>query len=139
MVVRHRKRATHKYHGTRSWGAGNTKNRRGKGCRGGKGNAGPQKARWTFFTTNEPDHLGRHGFVRPGPKKCIKTVDLNDIQRMVDKGDLKKGDGGKYEYSFKGKVLGSGKIASPVLVKADSFSKKAKEKLMKAGGEAKTE
>jgi large subunit ribosomal protein L15 len=138
VVVRHRKRATHKYHGTRSWGAGNTKNRRGKGCRGGKGNAGPQKARWTFFTANEPDHLGRHGFVRPGPKKRIKTADLNDIQRMVDKGDLKK-DGSKYEYVFDGKVLGSGKISSPVLVKAISFSENAKEKIMKAGGEAKTE
>ena len=138
MVVRHRKRGVHKYPGSRSCGAGNTKNRRGKGGRGGSGNAGPQKARRSFFTTNEPDHLGRHGFVRPGPKKFIKTTDLNDIQRMADKGDLKK-NGSKYEYVFDGKVLGSGKISSPVLVKAISFSGKAKEKITKAGGEAKTE
>lgn len=138
MVVRHRKRGRHKYHGTRSWGGGNAKNRRGKGCRGGSGNAGPQKARWTFFTRYEPDHLGRHGFVRPGPKTCVETIDLNDIQRMVEKGDLKK-NGNMHEYTFEGKVLGSGEIASPVLVKANSFSKKAVEKIKKAGGEAKTE
>ncbi|MFH0817013.1 MAG: uL15m family ribosomal protein [Candidatus Micrarchaeota archaeon] len=138
MAVRHRKRGRHKYHRTRSWGAGNTKNRRGKGCRGGSGNAGPQKARWTYFTTYEPDHLGRHGFVRPNAKKRMPTADLNDIQRMVDKGDLKK-SGNKLEYAFEGKVLGSGKLTSPVLVTAKSFSEKAKEKIGKAGGEAKTE
>jgi len=138
VVVRHRKRGRHKYHGTRSWGGGNTKNRRGKGGRGGKGNSGPQKARWTFFATNEPDHLGRHGFVRPVAKKSLPTIDLNDLQRMIDKGDLKK-SGNRYEHSFEGKILGSGELSSPVLVKAKSFSEKAKLKIEKAGGEAKTE
>ncbi len=138
MVVRHRKRGQHKYHGSRSWGAGNTKNRRGKGSRGGSGNAGPQKARWTYFAAYEPDHLGRHGFVRPNKKKRLPTIDLNDIQRMADKGDLKK-SGEKCEFVFEGKILGSGELTTPVLVKAKSFSEKAKAKIGKAGGEAKTE
>jgi large subunit ribosomal protein L15 len=137
VVVRHKKKSR-KYHGSSSWGAGNTKNRRGKGCRGGKGNAGPQKSRWTYFTKHEPDHLGRHGFVRPLLVKRLPTINLTDIQRMADKGDLKK-NGEKFEYSFKGKVLGAGRISSPVLVKAKSFSANAKQRIEKAGGEAKTE
>ncbi|MFH1447302.1 MAG: uL15 family ribosomal protein [Candidatus Micrarchaeota archaeon] len=137
MVVR-QKRKGRKYHGTRSWGAGNTKNRRGKGCRGGKGNAGVKGHRRTYFVKYDPHHIGRYGFIPPSVKKTIHTINLGDIQRMIDKGDVKK-SGEKYEYVFNGKVLGSGSIVNPVIVKANSFSKKAKEKLVKVSGEAKTE
>ena len=41
---------------------------------------------------------------------------------------------GKRHYSFKGKILGSGKVTFPIHIKALSFTEKAKKKIESAGG-----
>jgi len=43
---------------------------------------------------------------------------------------------GKLTFDFEGKVLGTGSITMPIIVRAVCFSEKAKEKLKAAGGSA---
>lgn len=132
------KKASRKYLGSRSWGAGNIKNRRGKGSKGGKGYAN-RKNKWTYIVKYEPDHFGRSGFVSPTTKR-IKTINLWNINNLIVAGKIEKGSDGKFLADLKGyKVLGGGKLDFPVLVKANSFSKNAVQKIKDVGGEAKLE
>ena len=120
--------------GSRNCGGGNVKNRRGSGCRGGKGMyAGSHKHRWTYIIKYEPDHFGRHGFSPINPKEDFETINVGEIYALAKAGRLeKKGD--MFVLEFEGKVLGSGEIALPVSVKAISFSEGAKAKIEKASG-----
>ena len=126
MVVRAKKRSR-KYLGNRSWGAGNIKNRRGGGDRGGVGRGGV-KHKFSHKVVYEKDTIGSHGFT-PFRKRRLTEINLDSILQSV-KGDSK-------EISLPGyKVLGGGSITSPLSIKAASFSKKAIEKIKAAGGEA---
>jgi large subunit ribosomal protein L15 len=135
MVRRHKKRSR-KYLGSRSWGAGNIKNRRGKGSRGGKGYAGSHKHRWTYMVKYEPEHFGRAGFTPPVRKK-LKEINLHEINKMILKGKFNKEQSGKFLVELKGyKVLGGGKLEFPAIVKASAFSKSAAGKIKSFGGDA---
>jgi len=128
-----------KYLGSRRWGAGNIKNRRGKGSKGGKGYAGSHKHKWTYMVKYEPDHFGRFGFVSP-TTKIIRTINLWDINKLIIDGKIEKSADGKFTANFKGcKILGGGKLNFPATIQADSFSKSAVQKIKDAGGEAKLE
>ena len=120
--------------GSRNCGGGNTKNRRGSGCRGGKGMyAGSHKHRWTYIVKYEPDHFGKHGFTPINAKEDIDTINVGVISAMAKSGKLEK-KGNMLFIELKGKVLGAGEIAVPVSVKASAFSEGAKGKIEKAGG-----
>ncbi|MCX8198156.1 MAG: 50S ribosomal protein L15 [Candidatus Micrarchaeota archaeon] len=134
-MVRQKKRSR-KFLGSRSHGKGNAKNRRGKGNKGGWGRAGMHKHRFTYITAREPDFFGVHGFSSLRKKK-MKTVNLYQIEQMAISGKLEKRDGKDY-FEFEGKVLGTGTITKPVVVKAAAFSEGAAEKISKAGGSAST-
>ncbi len=125
-----------KFFGTRNHGKGNTKNRRGKGNKGGWGRAGMHKHRFTYITRYEPDFFGVHGFSNPR-KVRMKTVNVYEIEQLALSGKLEKREGKDY-FEFEGKVLGTGKITKPVAVKAAVFSAGAMEKIKKAGGSAAT-
>ena len=132
-MVRRHKSDSKKYLGQRSYGGGNTKNRRGKGSRGGKGYAGSTKQRWTYITAKEPDHFGNFGFSNPNASYQLDIINLNTIQDQAIAGKLKKKDD-NYVLDFDGKILGTGKLTLPVTATAKSFSAKAKKKIEEAGG-----
>ncbi len=134
--MKRKRKRSRKFHGTRSHGTGNTKNKRGKGSKGGWGRAGMQKHRFTYITRYEPNYFGVQGF-SPLPKAKIRTINLFQIDQLAQKGKLKEREGKDY-FEFDGKVLGTGQITAPVTVKAQSFSKGAAEKIKKAGGAAET-
>ncbi len=113
-----------KHRGTRSCGTGNTKNKRGSGCRGGVGNAGLHKHKWSWVTKNDPNRYGREGLKRRSPK--VKVMNLYQIDTLAEKGEK--------NVEFRGKILGTGKIRSPVEVRALSWSARAEEKINEAGG-----
>ena len=122
-------RSKRKHLGKRSHGKGRKKRRRGSGSRGGVGNAGLHKHKYSWLIKYDPDRYGAHGFDRKGVKKTIHTINLYDVTKKVEK----KGE--KYTFEFKGKILGTGRITVPVTIKAVSWSKKAEEKVKQAGGE----
>lgn len=135
MARRHRKKSR-KYLGSRSWGAGNIKNRRGKGSRGGKGYAGSHKHRWTYMVKYEPEHFGRRGFTPP-KRKELKEISLEEINRLIERGKFSKDSAGRFLVKLDGyKVLGNGKLSYPAFINASAFSKSAVGKIKSFGGDA---
>jgi large subunit ribosomal protein L15 len=129
MVIRHEKRKR-KYFGTRRWGVGNIKNARGAGDRGGVGKGG-RKHKWTLITAHFPETIKKKGFTRWGSSNDgQKEINMDGISAMVSKSGSQTLDLSNY------KVLSNGTIQQKVTVKAYAFSKKAAEKIKKAGGEA---
>ncbi len=129
MVVRHEKR-NRKYHGTRSWGAGNIKNNRGAGDRGGVGRGG-RKHKFTYLVVYEKESLGKRGF-NSWKRKELKEISLEGINKLASRLNEEKPTIELRGY----KVLSNGNLERPVIIKADAFSKKAFEKIKNAGGEA---
>ncbi len=132
-LMKRKRRKCGKLRGKRRHGHGNIKNRRGAGNRGGRGNAGLHKHKYTYTVVYAKDHFGKHGFVNP-TRKELPTLNLYEIEAMIEKGQLAQQEG-KYVFEFNGKILGCGTISSPVLVRARAWSKKAEEKIKAAGGE----
>ena len=130
MVVRIPKR-NRKYLGARRWGAGNIKNARGAGDRGGVGKGG-RKHKWTYTVKYDYDSITKKGFVNKNSAQILKET---DIGRVSDLADASKD--AKPTLELKGyKVLSDGSLNKAVVVKASGFSKNAMEKIKKAGGEA---
>lgn len=129
MVLRVKK--NRKYFGSRRWGAGNIKNARGAGDRGGTGRGG-RKHKMSYYWAHDRDSThGEKGFV-PFRRKRLREIDLDGISRMAAESSE-----GRPVIELKGyKVLGDGRVAKPVVVKASSFSKSAQRKISESGGEA---
>lgn len=123
----------HKLRGHRSRGRGNVKNRRGSGNRGGRGNAGLHKHKWTYTVKYDKDHFGACGFVRHVNAEKPKTLNVWELNALISNGKIAK-KGEMYSYEFDGKILGSGEINYPIHIKAKSFTEKAIKKIEAAGG-----
>ena len=140
MVVRKkgkRRRGERTYHGShKKW--------RGGGSRGGRGQAGGHKHKYSYIVKYEPEHFGKRGFKRPaavlGKLKAINLDDLNRLlpQLLEQKAAEKVEDKIKVNLPKIGyeKILGSGKISLPLIVEAKAFSKQAIKKIEDAGGKA---
>ncbi|MEM3227358.1 MAG: uL15m family ribosomal protein [Candidatus Micrarchaeaceae archaeon] len=131
MVVRKERRGR-KYLGSRRWGVGNIKNARGAGDRGGVGK-GKRKHRFTYFTANAPEFIGKRGFTHFGRKR-LHEITLAEIERKIS---ATQKEGATKEVELRGyKVLSNGVIGGKIIIRASAFSAKALEKIKSAGGEA---
>jgi large subunit ribosomal protein L15 len=128
MVMRIKK--SRKYFGSRSWGAGNIKNRRGAGDRGGVGKGG-RKHKMTYLVVYEKESLTHKGFA-PWRRKELMEIDLDAVSKRAEKSEEQKPTIELRGY----KVLGDGKVTKPFIIKASGFSKNAEKKIKEAGGEA---
>ena len=122
------------YLGHRTHGRGNCKNRRGSGNRGGRGNAGLCKHKGTWAAKYAPGYFGKVGFTRPSAKVSVKVAHLYDINQKALGNQLEK-KGGKFHFDFDGKVLATGSVTVPLVIRAASWSKNVEKKLGEAGGE----
>lgn len=130
MVVRRRqkrRRGERSYHGShKKW--------RGGGSRGGRGRAGGHKHKYSYIVKYEPKHFGKRGFKRPEKiLERMKAINLGNLERIALQQNKKEID--VKDLGFE-KVMGAGKISSPLVVKAKSFSKSAIKRLEEAGGKA---
>jgi large subunit ribosomal protein L15 len=126
--MKRKRKKSRKYLGSRTWGAGNTKNRRGKGNRGGKGMAGSFKQRYTLITAIGKEKIQKlkKGFA--SKTKKLKFLNLFEVEKLGKE---------KNEIDLKGyKILGNGELKRPLTIYASAFSKGALEKIKKAGGKA---
>jgi large subunit ribosomal protein L15 len=129
MVVRIVRRAR-KYLGTRRWGGGNIKNRRGSGSRGGVGKGG-KKSKFTYTVKYDKERIHTPGFVPPR-REILMEINLDRLSNMAA-----AATGEKPTIELRGyKVLSDGRLDRAVVVKATNFSKKAEEKIKLAGGDA---
>nr|AJS12957.1 50S ribosomal protein L15P [uncultured archaeon] len=133
---------TSKFRGSRTHGRGK-KAGRGSGLRGGRGNAGLHKHKWISTVKYMPDHFGHHGFKRPQSVVVGKvTMNLSEMEESLNalsKDGFATQKDGKWNVDLTkmgvDKLLGSGRIRTPVKVRVGEASAKALEKLKKAGGE----
>lgn len=129
MVLRQKKRYR-KFLGTRRWGGGNIKSRRGKGSRGGVGRGGT-KHKWSYTVVYAKETIGKTGF-KPWKRQRYEEIDLDSISSRAREAAEEKPT-----IELKGyKVLSSGRLTKPAVVRATAFSRKAMEKIKTAGGEA---
>jgi large subunit ribosomal protein L15 len=132
---------TSKFRGSRMHGRGK-KSGRGAGIHGGRGNAGLHKHKYISLVKYMPDHFGHHGFKRPQSVVAHNTtINLSELELNIE--SLKR-DGfaevksGKIVVDLRkagiDKLLGSGRISTPMEILVDQASEKAKAKMKEAGG-----
>jgi len=138
--VPHRFRKVRKQRGSRTHGWGQVTQHRGVGMRGGHGNAGRHKHKWTHVVKYEPDYFGKHGF-RSVWEHEVETMNVGELDEKVktllankQARKLKKGISIDLTKLGVEKLLGSGRVTHPLIVKAVSWSSVAAQKIENAGG-----
>ncbi len=114
-----------KFRGSRTFGGGTHKNRRGAGSRGGRGNAGGCKHHFVRDMMRGRT-MGKYGFYKHNAKD-VEVVNVGELDSMA-------GEDGRIDLG-RMKVLGGGRLTRSLSVSAASFSAAAREKIEEAGGE----
>jgi len=141
MVIR-RKRKVRKLRGSRTHGWGRVGQHRKSGGRGGFGHAGMHKHKWSYTVKYAKNHFGKKGFTRPRSTVNIKNViNVGDIESLMLNVETKFVDNKIFidlESLGYDKLLGSGQITRPVIIKVKEATEKAREKVIKSGGKVLT-
>jgi large subunit ribosomal protein L15 len=134
-------RKTRKMRGSRTHGYGQIGQHRKTGGKGGR-KAGRHKAGWTYVIKHEPNYYGKRGFTSPQSlRHKTSIINVGQLEELADRlakeqPEKKKKrtvlDLNKLGYN---KLLGTGNITSPLLVKIASYSENAAKKIEKAGGQ----
>ena len=132
----HKLRKIRKTRGSRTQGYGRIGQHR---CSGSKPyrNAGKHKQLWSYVTTYEPDHFGKHGFTSPQSlKRNENVINLSKLDEMPVTLPKNEQEQPLIDLTSLGyaKLLGTGKITKPLTVTVPSCSKTAAEKIKHAGG-----
>jgi len=139
MPTRFRK--VRKRRGSRTYGWGQIGQHRKHGAKGGRGNAGKHKHKWTYVLKYEPDHFGEKGFVPP-TRRELREVNLTELsaiaERLSSDPAAPRDEEGRLVVDLRGevpvKLIGSGVLyVSELRVIADAWTKGAEEKLRAAG------
>ena len=136
-------RKVRRQRGSRTHGWGQVGQHRAGGGRGGHGKAGLDKHKWTWVVKNDPTYWLKKGFVSARTLgKTVNIINVGKLDALADKLNSEK----KLERKDKkiildleslgyDKLLGTGEIVKPMLVKVASYSESASRKLEEAGGE----
>jgi large subunit ribosomal protein L15 len=87
----------------------------------------------------EPDYFGKSGFTSPKSlKQKVEVVNVGFVDEFAEKLSTKKEEE-KFFIDLESmgytKLLGTGKVTKPLVVKVASCSKSAAEKIKEAGGQ----
>jgi large subunit ribosomal protein L15 len=139
----HRLRKIRKKRGSRTHGFGRVGQHRAGGSRGGHGKAGFHKHKWTYVIKYEPDYFGKKGFTSPKSlRQRVKIINVGVLDETAEKLSTREEKGKSFidlEKLGYTKLLGTGNITKPLVVKVPSYSKSAAEKIKEAGGQILTE
>jgi large subunit ribosomal protein L15 len=134
----HSLRRIRKKRGSRTHGWGRVGQHRRTGSKGRR-KAGRHKALWSYVIKYEPDYYSKVGFTSPRSlRNEAKTVNVGVLDGMaVVSATEKQEEKTLLDLSALGytKLLGSGRITRPLIVKVASCSKSAAEKVKNAGGQ----
>jgi large subunit ribosomal protein L15 len=138
----HKKRKVRKQRGSRTHGYGQIGQHRSGGGRGGHGKAGFDKHKWTYVLKYDPTYWEKTGFVPGKPSGKSNIINVGELDDLVAKLESEKKLEKKEKKIFLDledlgydKLLGTGEISKPVLVKVASYSEAASKKLEDAGGQ----
>ncbi|MDH5482968.1 MAG: 50S ribosomal protein L15 [Candidatus Bathyarchaeota archaeon] len=134
----HKLRKIRKKRGSRTHGYGRVGQHRKTGSKGMR-KAGRHKHGWSYVTTYEPDYFGRKGFTSPKSlKQKVKIMNVGKLDEIAQRYSVEK-EKGKFLIDLESlgytKLLGTGRIAKPLVVKVPYCSKSAAEKIKKSGGQ----
>jgi len=134
-------RKVRKRRGSRTHGWGQIGQHRKTGAKGGRGEAGKHKHKWTWILKYDRDYFGKHGFYRPNRRevKSINLLQLTTVVENLEKKGLLKTVDDKIVVDLNSigvkKIIGGGRINKPLLVIVEKWTKTAEEKIKEAGGE----
>jgi large subunit ribosomal protein L15 len=139
----HKARKVRKQRGSRTHGYGQIGQHRAGGGRGGHGKAGYDKHKWTYVIKHEPDYWLKKGFVSTRTLgKSVNIINVGKLDDLANRLESEKKLEKKDKKIFLDleslgfdKLLGTGNISKPIVVKIASFSEAASRKLEEAGGE----
>ncbi len=134
----HRLRKIRKKRGTRTQGWGRVGQHRRTGSKGRR-NPGRHKALWSYVIKYEPDYFSKVGFTSPKSLRYeAKIINVGTLDGIAAKlSTEKQEDKTVVDLTALGytKLLGTGKITKPLIIKVASCSKSATEKVKNAGGQ----
>jgi len=104
---------------------------------------GRHKHLWTYVIKYEPDYFGKKGFTSPRSlKQKINVINVGELDELVDKLAKEKQLEKREDKTFLDldklgyhKLLATGKITKPILVKIAKHSENAAKKIEEAGGQ----
>ena len=139
----HKDRKVRKYRGSRTHGYGQIGQHRARGGRGGTGKAGLDKHKWTYVLRYDPTYWEKKGFISTRTLgKKVKIINVGKLDALASKLEsekkLEKKDTKLFldlESLGYDKLLGTGKVEKPLLVKVSAYSESASQKLVDAGGQ----
>ena len=138
-----RARKVRKQRGSRTHGWGQIGQHRARGGRGGTGKAGLDKHKWTYVVKHDPTYWEKKGFVSTKTlNKKVSIINIGKLDDLAAKLESAKKLEKKQNKIFLDleilgydKLLGTGKVIKPIVVKVGSYSEAASRKLEEAGGE----
>ncbi|MEM3783598.1 MAG: uL15 family ribosomal protein [Candidatus Bathyarchaeia archaeon] len=134
----HKLRKIRKKRGSRTQGYGRVGQHRKSGSRGMR-KVGRHKHGWSYVIKYEPEYFGKKGFTSPKSlKQEVKVVNVGELDEMAEKFPAGKEEGKIFidlESLGYTKLLGTGKVTKPLVVRVSSCSKSAAEKIKEAGGQ----
>jgi len=138
----HDLRKTRKRRGTRTVGWGQVGQHRKHGEKGGR-KVGRHKHLWSYVLKYEPNYFGKRGFKTPQSIRAkFNTINISTLDQLIDKltheKQITKKQGKPYiDLATLGyqKLLATGKLTKPILVKVNSYSENAAKKIQEAGGQ----
>jgi len=112
------------------------------GEKGGR-KVGRHKHLWTYVLRYEPNYFGKRGFKTPQSlREKENVINIGQLDQLIDKltreKQLTKKEGKTFidlEAHGYQKLLATGKLTKPVLVKVASHSENAAKKIEEAGGQ----
>ena len=133
----HRLRKIRKNRGSRTQGWGRVGQHRRTGSKGRR-NPGRHKALWSYVTKYEPDYFSKIGFTSPKSLRLeTRIINVGALDKIASgPATQRQEDKVMIDLTAMGytKLLGSGKIAEPLIIKVSSCSKSALKKVSDAGG-----
>ena len=136
-------RKVRKQRGSRTHGWGQIGQHRAGGGRGGHVKAGLDKHKWTYVIKHDPTYWEKKGFVSTRTLgRKVSVINVGKLDDLADKLESEKKLERKDKKIFLDleslgydKLLGTGEIIKPMLVKVASYSEAASRKLEEAGGQ----
>ena len=135
----HKLRKIRKQRGSRTHGWGRVGQHRAGGSRGGHGKAGFHKHKWSYVIKYEPDYFGKRGFTSPkSVRRKVNVINVGVLDEMAEKLSTRM-EKNKFFIDLESlgytKLLGTGNVTKPLIVKVPSSSSSATEKIKEAGGQ----
>jgi len=133
-----RLRKSRKYRGSRTCGYGKVGQHRDQGSKPNR-KAGRHKHKWSYVLRYDPEYFGKRGFTSPKSlKQKNRIINVGKLDELADRFAVEK-EKEKLLIDLIGlgytKLLGTGKVSKPLIIKVASSTESATQKIKEAGGE----